>query len=437
MAFSLSAIRQSKTVHTIAVFATGNMVAMLLGVAGSLVQARYVAPEEMGIFRTFTIVAGYLTFLHLGVFDGLQREIPLQMGRGNWAKAEQAASACLAWITFISLAGGVLFLALALRAAYYGEWMRFWGWLAYLPFIVATFYGGYLGTTFRTGQQFITLSKTSVIQAIAGTLVLPLLPILGYYGACLRTAVGSITNLFLLHHWRPMKVRPHFDWCSFREVIRIGLPLSGIGYLATSLWVSMEGSLVLGWFGIKALGLYSVAVVVRTVIGQLVQNISQVLSVRICERYGRSNSAKDALHRIVTPIVLISIASLPLIAVGWLLMPWVVRLLIPRYVESIPLMQIFLFMTPLALLHIPMAVLWIAVKLFDCGVSVIIGLVTFVAAAYYFYWMDYGLSGTAIAYIVGQTAYLVAGGVFTIKLLSKERNTLQLQEAMLIYGSET
>lgn len=73
MTLSLRAIRQSKTVHTVAVFATGNMTAMLLGVIGSLVQARYIVPEDMGVFRTFGIVAGYLTFLHLGVFDGALR----------------------------------------------------------------------------------------------------------------------------------------------------------------------------------------------------------------------------------------------------------------------------------------------------------------------------------------------------------------------------
>ena len=250
MALSLSSIYQSKTARTVAVFASGNTVAMVLGVIGSLVQARYIGPEDMGVFRTFGIVAGYLTFLHLGVFDGLGREIPLQLGRGNQAKAEQAASACLAWIMFLSLSCWAIFLGLALRAASYGEWMQFWGWLAYSLFIVATFYGGYLGMTFRTGQQFIALSKTSVIHAISGTLVLPLLPIMGYYGVCLRTAVGSATNMFFLHCWRPLRVRPRLDWPSFREVVRIGLPLSGAGYLATSLWVSLEGTFMLEWFRI-------------------------------------------------------------------------------------------------------------------------------------------------------------------------------------------
>ncbi len=438
MILSLSAVRYSKTVHTIAVFASGNMVAMLLGVVGSLLQARFIGPEEMGVFRTFGIVAGYLAFLHLGVFDGLQREIPLQLGRGNLAKAEQSASACLAWIMFVSLTCAAIFLGLALRAAYHGEWMRFWGWLSYVPVIVATFYGGYLNTTFRTGQQFIELSKTSVIQAIAGTLVLPLLPVMGYFGACLRTAVSSVTGMYFLHHWRPMRVRPHLDWTSFREVIRIGLPLSGIGYVYTSLWISLEGTLVLAWFGPEALGLYSVAVFIRTLIAQLVQNVSQVLTVKICERYGRFNSAGDALRRIVAPVVVMSLASLPLIAVGWVLMPWVVRVFIPRYVEATLLMQIFLVMMPVTMLKIPTAVLWVALKLVDCFNSVIIGFAAFVAAAYGFNRMGFGLPGVAVAFIIGQVVCLLAAWVLTLRFISQERgNVVRLDDEMFVIGSDT
>jgi O-antigen/teichoic acid export membrane protein len=438
MFFPLSALRQSKTVRTIVVFSSGNVVAMLLGLVGSLVQARYVGPEDMGVFRTFGIVAGYLTFLHMGVFDGLQREIPMQLGRGNQAKAERAASACLAWIMFVSLVCGVLFLGLALRAACHREWMQFWGWLANTPLIVMTFYGTYLGTTFRTGQQFIALSKISVIQAVAGTVVLPLLPIMGYYGACLRTAVTSITNIFSLHCWRPIRVRLRFDWASFLGVIRIGLPLSGIGYINTSLWISVEGTLVLTWFGAKALGLYSVAVFIRTIIGQLVQNISQVLSVKICERYGRSNSARDALRHFVAPVLLMSLASLPLIAAGWMLMPWLARVLIPRYVEATFLMQIFLIIMPMTILKIPTAVLWVAVKLVDCFISVIIGFVAFVTVAYFLYRMNFGLPGVAVAFIIGQVIYLLAAWILTLRLVSREyRAMTQLEAEILINKSDT
>lgn len=421
MAFSFSAIYQSKTAHTVAVFASGNMVAMLLGVVGSLVQARYIAPEDMGIFRTFGIVAGYLTFLHLGVFDGLQREIPLQLGSGNQAKAEQAASACLAWIRLISIASAGLFLGLALRSAYYHEWMLFWGWLANVPVIVVTFYGGYLGTTFRTGQQFVRFSNASVLQAVAGTIVLPLLPIMGYYGACLRTAVGAITNLLVLHRWRPLKVRPRFSWSDFLEVIRIGLPLSGIGYIATSLWLSVEGTLVLHWFGLKGFGLYSMALFVRVVITQLASSLSQVMTVRIFEQYGRSNRVDDCLRVIVKPLSFAFLASIPLTVVGWFCLPFAMRLLVPQYVEATLTAQVMLLMLPITFLKMPYAIPWAMGRRRDSFWPVAGGFLAFIGCSWVFRTLGMGIASMAVAYLLGMLLNASGYGVLIWRLHRQER----------------
>jgi len=405
MTISFRALRKSATLRTILVFASGNTLAMGLGVVGSFVQARYIGPEDMGVFRTFGIAAGYLTFLQMGVFDGLQREIPLQMGRGDQAKAERAAAACLAWILFVSIACGVIFLGLAARAAMHREWMQFWGWLAYTPAMIATFYGGYLGTTFRTGQQFIRLSKTSVIQAIVGSLALPLMPLMGYFGACLRTAITSLAGLLLLHRWRPMRVRPRIDWPGFREVIRIGVPLSGAGYIYTSLWVSMEGSFVLAWYGVKALGLYSVAVFVRTVVTQLAQNMNQVMQVKIYEQYGRSNSVSECVRLVRKPTTIAFLASLPLVAVAWLAIPWAIGFFIPKYVDAAPMMQWIVLTMPLTFLSLPATILWASGRGFYFFTPAIVGFLTFVGGAYLLHGLGIGVVGVLIASMLGNLMY--------------------------------
>lgn len=400
---------------------------MMLGLVGSLVQARYIGPEDMGVFRTFGIIAGYLTFLHMGVFDGLQREIPLQLGRGNQGKAEQAASACLTWILFVSLVCGSVFIGLALRAACHREWMQFWGWLAYTPMIVSSFYGIYLGTTFRTGQQFVTLSKITVVQAVAGTLILPLMPFLGYYGACLRTAVNSIANVFLLHHWRPMRISPRLDWPSFRDVIRIGLPLSGAGYIATSLWISMEGTFVLHWFGIKILGLYSMAVFVRSVLSQLAQNLNQVMNVKIYGQYGRSGQVADCVRLILKPVAFAFMASLPLIIAGWLAMPWAVNLLIPKYGAAIPMMRVTLLALPISLLSLPTTILWATGRRFDCFASVILGFATFVVLCGLLHKMHVGNLSVLIASVLGQTINVLVSYMLILNLFLRQRKNLDVR----------
>lgn len=430
MAFSFSTIRQSKTVHTIAIFTTGNMVAMVLGVVGSLVQARYVAPEDMGVFRTFSIVIGYLTFLHLGVFDGLHRELPLQFGRENRKKAEDVAAASLAWIAFISLVSVAFFLGLAVKAAFCREWMQFWGWLAFLPFVAMTFYGGYLGATFRTSQQFIAYSNANVVQSAVGTLLLPLMPFLGYYGACLRTAAGSATNLFLLHRWRPLKLRPRLDWRNFWEVIRIGLPLSGIGYVYTSLWTSLEGTMMLEWYGIKVLGLYAVAMFVRNVVVQLALNMNQVMGVKIYEQYGRTGRVADCMRLIFKPMMWAFLASLPLITVGWVAMPWAVSLLLPKYVGAVSMGQVMLAMLPITFLSLPITVLWATGRQFYCFLGVIVGFLSFVGFAYVFRQLDLGVLSVPVASMLGQAINVCASYLLILKLYRDERRIPAAEESL-------
>jgi hypothetical protein len=48
---------------------------------GGILVARFIGPEINGQFRLFTIPLMYLTFLHLGTFDGLHRQIPFFIGR--------------------------------------------------------------------------------------------------------------------------------------------------------------------------------------------------------------------------------------------------------------------------------------------------------------------------------------------------------------------
>ena len=60
----------------------GNLLATAIGLVGTLVQARFVVPEDLGYFRQFGIFTAYAFFLHLGLLDALQRLYPLYMGQG-------------------------------------------------------------------------------------------------------------------------------------------------------------------------------------------------------------------------------------------------------------------------------------------------------------------------------------------------------------------
>ncbi len=375
----------------------------------------------MGILRTFGIVAGYLTFLHLGTFDGLQREIPLQMGRGYPGKAAEAAAACLSWVGFVAICAAVVFAGLAVHSLSMGEQKSAAGWAAYVIVIVGTFYGGYLGTTYRTGQQFVTLSKVSVIQALVGIAALPAVVLFGYFGACFRFAAVSSTQVAFLHRWRPLRVRPRIDPTSFFRVIRVGLPLSLIGYLSTSLWVSLEGTLILAWFGNEVLGLYTLAFFVRTMLAQLAQSLSQVVSVRITEQYGRTGRVGASLRVALKPTAAAAAAAIPVLALMWMLVPPAIRILTPKYVEGTLLVQLVLPILLITILRLPTAVLWSAAKWLDCLWAAAVGFVMFVSLAVLGHRNSWGVQSVIVASLCGQLATTITGYLLVYRQVSRER----------------
>lgn len=412
---------RSRTLRTIGVFAGGNLIATAFTIVGSLVQARYIGPEDMGVFRTFSILAGYLTFLHLGVFDGLQREIPLQNGRGKREDADKAASACLSWIAMVCVGCALLFLCLATLAASHRDWMRLWGWLAYIPIVIAIFYGGYLATTYRTGQHFVRLTRANVLQSLVGLLALPIVALLGYFGVCFRNGLAACAQVLLLHIYRPMKVRPSLDWGSFSRVIRVGLPLSAVGYISTSLWLSVEGSMVLSWYGTRAMGLYSVAVLLRSIGSQLAANMNQVITVRIIEQYGRFARMTDCLHLVVKPTVYAFVASIPLVAVAWCLMPWAVRTFIPRYLDATLMVQIMLAMVSLTVLQLPIAMLWASARIRDCFMAAAVGFLAFLASAYCGRALGLGVTSVVAGSVFGNMTMSLVSYGFIWRAIATER----------------
>ena len=338
----------SEDARATAVFTSTSLLALVLGLVGSFVQARFVGPEDLGLFRTFGIVVGYASFLHMGVFDGLQREIPYQIGRGDRKAAEAAVASCLVWITAVSMICGFVFVSLAVLEGARNHWREAAGWLAHSFAIVGAFYGTYLNNIFRSTGRLLSLSKPTALEALAGAVTLPTFPLFGYYGACLRTGLSSGVALVALHWYRPFRTTENASWGRFLSVIRVGFSFSITGYVATALWTAVEGTFVLRWFGVEALGLFSIAVLVRTVINQLLQNMLQVMTIKVYQEYGRTGRASSCLAMVWRPSVLLAVAIGAFALIGWWAVPRAVDLLLPKYTAAGPLIRIALILVPIS-----------------------------------------------------------------------------------------
>jgi O-antigen/teichoic acid export membrane protein len=183
--------------QSIGAVAGGNFLGAILGAVGGLLVARFIPPEVNGQFRVFTIPLMYLTFLHLGTFDGLQRQIPFFVGRGQKDHAEKLASTAGAWNLGMTIVVACGFTLYALYSLWQGNHQDAVGWFTQAVCCL-TYYTLYLSATYRTLNHFVILARIHLIQAVTLFLLVSAVAVWGFYGMCLRYVIPTVFGVWLL-----------------------------------------------------------------------------------------------------------------------------------------------------------------------------------------------------------------------------------------------
>jgi len=397
-----------QTIRSIAALFGGNMMSSVLGAVGGVLVARFIGPDVAGLFRAYTIPLMYLTFLHLGTFDGLWRQIPYYVGKEMPEKVEALASSAAAWNLLMSLIVSLGFIACALYSLLQGSWFGVAGWLAQMLCCWGIFYGGYLGATYRTINQFVSLARIQLVQSVLNFGMILFIPFLGFYGLCVRSAVPSVAGVWLYHRARPLKIIYRFDRKALTEVIEIGLPFSFWGSLYTSIWTATESALMLYFGGVKGLGLFSVAVVIREGLNVLPQSVYQVMTPRVVEAYAREGSVRNANARSLWLTAGLTGFMVLVTIIASFTLDVLVPLVLPKYVEGIPLMKVCLWFAVIQAASLPLNTIFATGRSWLHGRGVIVGLAVFPLAAYILTPLLGGVLAVAIGSLLGRTARTIA-----------------------------
>ena len=312
---------------------------MVLRMVGGCVQARLVAPAVLGLFSGIGLVMGYVPFLQLGILHGLNRELPYYVGRGEYDRVKQLAAAAQALALVISGIAAAAFLGVGGWYLLRGEMWMAAGWASNAVSVFILFYStNYLQFTYRTGHDFARLAMVLVVQDALALALVALVAVMSFYGLCLRVVISNLVATALLYYWRPVHVGPKWNLSCLIHLLRIGAPIFGVAQIYT-LWTTLDKTFVLGYTGAEGMGLYAVAFMAGQAFEILPIAISQVIYPRMAEQYGRTHKLADLIPMTVKPILLSVLAMIPMVAVGWWLMPWVVAFLLPKYVAGVPAMR--------------------------------------------------------------------------------------------------
>ncbi len=415
--------KNRQVIRSVAALMSSNIATAVLTAIGGLLVARYLGPEVTGAFRFYTIPLTYLIFMHLGTWDGLWRQIPYYVGKEKPDQVEDIASAAGAYNILLSIFISIGFIICALYSFVSKDYFGVFGWLSQAFACWGIFYGGYLTSTYRTLNHFVRLSRIQFIQALVSFGMVFVLPFLKFYGLCVRVAVPSFLSVMLYHRFRPLKMRYHLNIEALAGLIKIGLPFSVWGNLYTSIWLATESALVLYFGGLTSLGLFSVAVVMRSAVNSLPMAMWQVLTPRVVTSLAQEGSVRKANSRIIWVTIGLTVSMMLLVSIGTYLLDYFVPFFIPMYIDGISVMKVCLLFSIVEAAFLPVNVLFATGRPWLYGRSVIAGVIVFPLATYFLAPIIGGLLAVAVGSLLGRLARTLAAYVdlFILTRHAKDR----------------
>lgn len=314
----------------------------ILMLARNLVFAKLLTVAAFGYLALVNVIGSYgAVVFNVGLLNGLGRELPVALGRGEEAQAVYLRNLVLSTIIGIITVCAIPYLLVTIWWAGKELITRYVLWAAYAIAAVIVFYQ-FAALELRGRQLLVPFALIVLIQAaftfIAGIFGALLWGLLGAIIAVLL-GYGLATGLawrFWIHGLRWERLQ----WSKLHPLFHIGIPLL-LSTLCVTLIQSMDRFFVVRYFGIESLGHYHFAGVILTG-GQILSGIVvQWVSPQILYAHGQGVTPEANYRRVLvimaTILAFFLVTAYPVTATC----SFLVARFFPPYVAGIPFIGVF------------------------------------------------------------------------------------------------
>jgi O-antigen/teichoic acid export membrane protein len=309
-------------------------------VGSGLIVAAMLGPVTWGTWYVLNLVIAYGSLTHLGALNGMNREVPSALGRGDEASATAVRRNALGLTLVGTGTASILLLAYAATAP---SVVGVADMTLMLILLWATQAYSFVSTSLKSTTHFNALSK---LQAMSSALY----PLLTIVGAAVYGLPGFIVGQVLvfaavcLIAWRGSSVEfsARFDLRHVRSLVRIGFPIMLVG-LVYALFTTVDRWVVMAFLGTEALGHYSLAIMAFGAVGLLPQVVAQQYYPRVAHAWAAHGDTGE-LRLLATRIRNMTLlTSVPVTAILVLVLPPAVLAFLPAYSPGVPALLITIF----------------------------------------------------------------------------------------------
>ena len=394
----------------VSAFASGNLAVLCCQVPASFMVARLAGPERLGYLNTMGLFLAYLPICLLGILNGLNRELPLLVGQKQVAVAKALADTAWWWTRLVAIVAGAGLATAGIVLCVKGQVKLGQACCTYALISPLTLLAQGIEVTYRTGGEFLKLSKYRLAIALLGIASVPLLWASSWWGLLARVALLSAAYFWLLYRGRPIRFCASFNKQAWTRLARVGLPIFIVGYLFV-IFSALDQTLVVQLLGVKQLGLYTPAIQVAAGLGVLPSSISQVLYPRMCEAYGRTDSARSLSALAFVPMAALAFGLAPAFAIVWWLVDPLVRHVLPQYVEGIAAARWVVVTMYFWSIATPLCVFATLNKLAPYAVAIILGSIGAILITLGLHHQGFGLAAMAAGQAGGMAILVVTAVV--------------------------
>ena len=406
--------------HLTAAVAGGNYYAMAMHLIAGIVIGRYVAPEILGKFSAFGLVLGYVPFLQVGVLNGLNRELPYYVGKGEQDKVMSLAAAGQFWACLVGGVVAVALLCLALWNAFQGNWEDVTGWGVYAFLCFLLFYNTYyLQMTYRTSHDFARLAISKVFESTVSVLLIVLAVWWGFYGLCVKALMVAIVSFGILYYWRPIHVLPKWNFAEIAHLFKIGCPIFFVGQIY-AYWMVILSSVLLATLGKEGLGLYTIVTMSITAVDMVPIAIGQIIYPRMAQEWGRESSVRGLIRAAYKPILYSFVGMIPFLVVATICVSPAIRFLIPKYVDAIPATQWGIWTALIACLAPINNVFNVVRRQLLYLIAILVGMGATFLSLHFLVSETPTLVAFSQALLIGKCVFIVICGIFIYKIYRQD-----------------
>ena len=359
----IKGVVKSPSFSSLSAFAGSNILCSVIAGLGGLLQARWLDPSSFGEFQQYGILAGYIGIGVIFVNDGLIRQYPYYLGKGDREKAFEVAGVAQWWYLMVACAmSGVMALCMAYSLVR-GNWRAVVGWGAWIVISWMSTYGTFLGIMYRTSSDFKRLSGNNLIASIYSFVALGFVRLWGYFGIALRLSSVAAFTIFLHRKYLPVKIKTVWRPQVFKELSGISLRFALPAYFHSTGLAATKNALILYFCAKEGLGIFTIATSFIALAQGFSNALNQIFNVKIVTRFGAKEDIRECFWYSLRPAMLGVALSLVVALVGGIVIGPFIRYFLPKYTASVPVIHVLLaslvtMAMGLPLLVIKAAMMW-------------------------------------------------------------------------------